>query len=65
MWNDVQGQIKDFVQMLLKPVAMFHNPFYKRPHKLILCDTWLTDEEPAGMYCIIFQKRYTDWLVLV
>ena len=35
--------------MILKPVAMFENPFLKSPHKLVMCDVWVSHETPAGL----------------
>ena len=48
MWNDVQGRLEDLRDVILKPVAMFENPFLKSPHKFVLCDIWLSMDEPAG-----------------
>ncbi|XP_052104619.1 glutamine synthetase-like [Mytilus californianus] len=49
MWNDVRGRLEDLKDMILKPVAMFENPFYKSPHKLVLCEFWITKDQPAAI----------------
>ena len=60
MWNDVRGRLEDLKDMILKPVAMFENPFYKSPHKLVLCDFWISKDQPAGNNTLmIFSKAYT------
>ena len=46
LWNRVD-QV-DSEEMILKPVAMFENPFLKSPHKLVMCDVWVSHETPAG-----------------
>jgi hypothetical protein len=52
MWNSIYQRHSDLMDMIIKPVAMFENPFLKSPHKLILCDMWKTLEKPAGMFLI-------------
>ena len=47
LWNRVD-QV-DSEEMILKPVAMFENPFLKSPHKLVMCDVWVSHETPAGL----------------
>ncbi|XP_061176276.1 glutamine synthetase-like [Saccostrea echinata] len=46
-WNDANR--KEFTVMIMKPVAMFENPFLSSPHKLVLCDLWLTMDKPADI----------------
>lgn len=50
MWNSIYQKDSEFIPMLTKPVAMFENPFLKSPHKLVLCDMWKTNVEPAGKW---------------
>lgn len=49
MWNSISQKDSEFFDMITKPVAMFENPFLKSPHKLVLCDLWKTNDEPAGI----------------
>ncbi|XP_062579089.1 glutamine synthetase-like [Saccostrea cucullata] len=49
MWNSINQDDSEFFDMIMKPVAMFENPFLKSPHKLVLCDMWLTLDKPAGI----------------
>jgi len=44
---------EDYRDMILKPVVMFENPFYRCPHKLVLCEFWVTMDTPAGNLLII------------
>lgn len=46
MGKDLEGN--DFCEMILKPVAMFENPFFKSPNKIVFCDVWRSKDEPAG-----------------
>ncbi|XP_022294671.2 glutamine synthetase-like [Crassostrea virginica] len=45
LWN--RPDQVDSEEMILKPVAMFENPFLKSPHKLVMCDVWVSHETPA------------------
>lgn len=47
MWNDVRQE--SFFEMILNPVAMFENPFFKSPHKIVLCELMKTAKEPADI----------------
>ncbi|XP_062592490.1 glutamine synthetase-like [Saccostrea cucullata] len=46
-WNDAYR--KELTLMIMKPVAMFENPFLSSPHKLVLCDLWLTMDKQADI----------------
>ncbi|CAC5398559.1 glnA [Mytilus coruscus] len=54
MWDDVEGKPENFKEMILKPVAMFKNPFFRSPHKLVICEFWLNMETPSTI-----NTRYT------
>ena len=66
MWSDKEGT--KFQEMILKPVAMFENPFFHSPHKLVLCDFWLTMDKPAGnssinlliILTVIISEKFED-----
>lgn len=45
MVKDLEGN--DFCEVILKPVAMFENPF-PSPNKIVFCDVWRSKDEPAG-----------------
>lgn len=45
IFKDLEG--KDFCEVTLKPAAMFENPFFKSPHKIVFCEIWITKDEPA------------------
>ena len=48
MWDDVEGKPENLKEMILKPVAMFENPFFRSPHKIVLCEFWLNMETPSS-----------------
>ncbi|XP_048771208.2 glutamine synthetase-like isoform X2 [Ostrea edulis] len=61
MWNSINQRDSEFFDMIMKPVAMFENPFLKSPHKLVLCDMWQTLDKPAGIntrvHCVETMER--------
>lgn len=48
IFKDLEG--KDLWEVILKPAAMFENPFFKSPHKIVFCEIWITKDEPAGNF---------------
>tara|TARA_B110000483_G_scaffold234850_1_gene305519 strand:- start:2853 stop:3869 length:1017 start_codon:yes stop_codon:yes gene_type:complete len=36
----------DDSEVIIKPVALFNDPFRGKPHKLVLCDTYTPNDEP-------------------
>ena len=36
----------DDSEVIIKPVALFNDPFRGKPHKLVLCDTYTQNDEP-------------------
>lgn len=43
--NQAEGHNSD---VYLHPVAMFNDPFRRRPHKMVLCETFTFDNKPCG-----------------
>jgi glutamine synthetase len=41
-------------EIIIKPVALFNDPFRMRNHKLVLCDTYTTDNKPLF-------NNHRDW----
>lgn len=64
MWDGLDGsREEDIKMMILKPVAMFENPFFKSPHKLVLCDFWVTPDKPSVINTRYSCKQTMDRLV--
>lgn len=56
LWNNAEQ--KDSQEMILKPVAMFENPFFHSPHKLVMCDVWVSMETPSGKFRVNVFEMY-------
>jgi glutamine synthetase len=47
-------------EVIIKPVALFNDPFRKGNHKMVLCDTYTPNDEPVSNNNRIWAKKLFD-----